>query len=326
METSDERAGEPDMRALIMGNPVARAFAITGDAWTQLILREAFYGVRRFSAWRDQLGAPRSVLADRLQRLTAAGMLETRPVAEGGARLEYRLTAMGLDMFGVAVMQGQWERKWARSPLQERYALRFYDRDTQDRLEPVVLGREHGEPVSVADVVWEVTAPMAPIAPPTSRRRRSQPIETDRPIIDRSTDIMGDYWSWAVLSAAYFRLRRFDEIHAALGVATNILADRLSRLVLHGVLERKPYQDAPVRYEYRLTEAGRDMYPIVLAMHGWSERWLYPDEKPPLRLKNAKTGEILSPVVCDRSTGRAIDPRRVRWEVEREAAPGSGAA
>jgi DNA-binding HxlR family transcriptional regulator len=222
-------------------------------------------------------------------------------------------------------MQGQWERKWARSPLQERYALRFYDRQTGDRLEPVVLGYEHGTPAGIDNVVWAVTAPMTPIAPPTSRRRRSQPIETDRPIIDRSTDIMGDYWSWAVLSAAYFRLRRFDEIHAALGVATNILADRLSRLVLHGVLERKPYQDAPVRYEYRLTEAGRDMYPIVLAMHGWSERWLYPDESPPLRLKSRTTGEILSPVVCDRSTGQAIDPRRVRWEVEREAAPEGGA-
>lgn len=308
---------ETDIRALIMGNPVARAFAIVGDAWTQLILREAFYGVRRFSVWRERLGAPRSVLADRLQRLTAAGLLETRPVAEGAARLEYRLTPMGLDMFGVAVMQGQWERKWARSPLQERYALAFFDRETGARLTPVVLTREHGRPFDAAGVDWRVTGPMTPIGPPTSRRRRSQPIETDRPIIDRSTDIMGDYWSWAVVSAAYFRLRRFDEIHAALGAATNILADRLARLVLHGVLERKPYQDAPVRYEYRLTEAGRDMYPIVLAMHGWSERWLYPGEAPPMRLVDRRTGEVLTPMVCDQATGRRLDPRRIRWELDR---------
>lgn len=308
---------EPDVRALIMGNPVARAFAIVGDAWIQLILREAFYGVRRFSVWRERLGIPRSVLADRLQRLTAIGMLETRPVEEGRARQEYRLTAMGLDMFGVAVVQGQWERKWARSPLQERYAIRFYDRASGARLDPVVLGAEHGRPATLGNVEWVVEGTMAPIAPPTSRRRRSQPIETDRPIIDRSTDIMGDYWSWAVLSAAYFRLRRFDEINAALGVATNILADRLSRLVLHGVLERKPYQDAPVRYEYRLTEAGRDMYPIVLAMHGWAERWLYPDETPPLRLRDRETQAAVHPLVCDRNTGLRLDPRLIRWEVER---------
>lgn len=310
---------DPDVRGLIMGNPVARAFAIIGDAWVQLILREAFYGVRRFSVWRERLGAPRSVLSDRLQRLVAVGMLETRPVSEGGARLEYRLTEMGLDMFGVAVMQGQWERRWARSPLQERYAIRFYDRNDGSRLEPTIFGREHGRPIGLGEVVWRVLGPLTPIAPPTSRRRRSQPIETDRPIIDRSTDLMGDYWSWAVLSAAYFRQRRFDEIHAALGVATNILADRLSRLVLHGVLERRPYQDAPVRYEYRLTQAGLDMYPIVLAMHGWSERWLYPGETPPLRLEDRKTGEVLCPIVCDLSSGRAIDPRQVRWELESAA-------
>ncbi|RZJ32938.1 MAG: transcriptional regulator, partial [Brevundimonas sp.] len=93
-----------------MGNPVARAFAVTGDAWTQLILREAFYGARRFSQWRDRLGMPRSVLTDRLNRLVTAGLFEQRPAKDSPTRMEYRLTEMGLDMFGVAVMQGQWER------------------------------------------------------------------------------------------------------------------------------------------------------------------------------------------------------------------------
>ena len=59
-----------------MGNPVARAFAITGDAWSQLILREAFYGVRRFSVWRERLGIPRSVLTARMTAL--AGLLQRR--------------------------------------------------------------------------------------------------------------------------------------------------------------------------------------------------------------------------------------------------------
>lgn len=123
-----------------MGNPVARAFAITGDAWTQLILREAFYGVRRFGVWRERLGTPRSVLTDRLQKLVAAGLLSQEQVATG-TRTEYRLTEMGLDMFGVAVVQGQWEKVWAQSPLQERYAIAFFDRETGRRLKPAVLTR-----------------------------------------------------------------------------------------------------------------------------------------------------------------------------------------
>ncbi len=298
-----------------MGNPSARAFAITGDAWTQLILREAFYGARRFGVWRERLGTPRSVLTDRLQRLVAAGLLKQTQV-DTGKRTEYRLTEMGLDMFGVAVMQGQWERVWARSPLQERYAINFFDRETGQRLQPGVLTHAQGVEVLPDKVSWRPGPGLTVIPPPTSRRRRSSPIETDRPIIDRSTEIMGDYWSWAVLSAAYFRLRRFDEIHAALGVATNILADRLNRLVRDGVLEKRPYQTAPVRFEYRLTEAGLALYPIVLAMHGWSQRWLVGADEAPLTLIDRASGEAITPVVCDLNSGEPLDPRRIRWEVE----------
>lgn len=301
-----------------MGNPIARAFAITGDAWTQLILREAFYGARRFGVWRERLGTPRSVLTDRLQRLVTAGLLKQTQV-DTGKRTEYRLTEMGLDMFGVAVMQGQWERVWARSPLQERYAINFFDRETGRRLQPGVLTHAHGVSVMHDKVSWKPGPGLTVIPPPTSRRRRSSPIETDRPIIDRSTEIMGDYWSWAVLSAAYFRLRRFDEIHAALGVATNILADRLNRLVRDGVLEKRPYQSAPVRFEYRLTEAGRALYPIVLAMHGWSQRWLVGADEAPLTLIDRASGEAITPVVCDLNSGEPLDPRRIRWEVEAAA-------
>lgn len=308
-----------------MGNPVARAFAVTGDAWTQLILREAFYGVRRFSVWRERLGMPRSVLTDRLNRLVTAGLLERRETAGAGVRTDYRLTEMGLDMFGVAVMQGQWERKWARSALQDRYAIAFFDRDTNERVIPAMFDHEGGHAIQLSNVGWEAGPGLTPIAAPTSRRRRTQPIETDRPIIDRSTDIMGDYWSWAVLAAAYFRMRRFDEIHEALGVATNILADRLNRMVLQGVLEKRLYQKAPPRFEYRLTDAGRDLYPMIMAMHGWAERWLCPDGSP-MRLIDKQTGEIIDAVVCDTVTGRKLDPRKIRWVVEEAASEDTDAA
>ncbi|MGA0543825.1 winged helix-turn-helix transcriptional regulator [Brevundimonas sp. VNH65] len=324
-ESATPAAAAPSTRDLIMGNPTARAFAITGDAWTQLILREAFYGARRFSVWRERLGIPRSVLTDRLNRLVSSGLLEQRGAPGSATRMEYRLTEMGLDMFGVAVMQGQWERKWARSPLQERYRLSFFDRKTGERVTPAIFDHERGHPVDPRHVRWEADEGLVPIPPPTSRRRRTQPVETDRPIIDRSTDIMGDYWSWAVLAAAFFRLRRFDEIHEALGVATNILADRLNRLVLHGVLRKELYQKAPPRFEYRLTDAGLDLFPIIMAMHGWSERWLCPDGAP-LHLIDAETGEPIRAVVCDLATGRALDPRDIRWEVESTTAPGEPGA
>lgn len=311
----DLPAHDVPMRLLIMGNPVAKAFAIIGDAWTQLILREAFYGARRFSVWRERLNIPRSVLTDRLKRLVEVGVLDERGVGRGSTRTEYHLSEMGLDLFGVAVIQGQWERRWASSPLQDRYALTFYDRLSGARVEPAVFDHERGQVVDPRHIGWEAREGLEAIPAPTSRRRRTQPIETDRPMIDRSTDVMGDYWSWGVLAAAFFRLRRFDAIHEALGVATNILADRLNRLVLHGILRKDLYQKTPPRFEYRLTEAGRDLFPMIIAMHGWSERWLCPDGSP-LHLIDRRTGERVTPVVCDAQTGVALDPRRVRWEMQ----------
>jgi DNA-binding HxlR family transcriptional regulator len=309
---------DPQLRALIMGNPVARAFAITGDSWTQLILREAFYGVRQFSVWRERLGIPRSVLTDRLKHLVAAGLLKQHLTGEK-SRTEYRLTEMGLDRFGIAVMLGQWERAYAQTFVKERYALAFYDRATGRRLTPAVLTKPTGIPVCANTVDWQPGPGLQAIAPPTSRRRRSSPRETDRPIVDHSTDIMGDYWSWAVLSAAYFRVRRFDEMHAVLRVATNVLADRLARLVLQGVLEKRPYQTLPVRFEYRLTDAGRALYPTILAMHGWSLRWLVGSNEAPLTLIDRMSGQVLTPVVCDLTSGEPMDPRRVSWQTETAA-------
>ncbi len=118
-----------------------------------------------------------------------------------------------------------------------------------------------------------------------------------------------------MLAAAFFRLRRFDEIHEALGVATNILADRLNRMVLHGVLEKKLYQKAPPRFEYRLTEAGLDLFLMIMAMHGWSERWLCPDGVP-LQLIDTSTGEPIHAVVRDLVTRPPAGPSRHPLEVE----------
>jgi len=310
----------PKLYPLVLGNPVALAFAVTGDAWTQLILREAFFGARRFSEWRERLGLPRSVLTDRLRRLLAAGILELRASIPGG-RSTYRLTAKGLDLYGIALMQGQWERRYASSRYQKRYALALFDRETGKPVRPGVLTREFGEAIDPRLVSYKAGPSVRPISPPALRRSRSVSSPANRPIIDRSTRIIGDFWTWAVLSAAFFRIRRFDELTDAIGVATNILADRLSRLIEAGILEKRAYQSSPERFEYRLTQAGRDLYPTIIAMFVWSERWLCHPGRSPLELFDRRTGERLAPVVADLNTGAALDPRRIRWQTEKVAAP-----
>lgn len=97
----------------------------------------------------------------------------------------------------------------------------------------------------------------------------------------RSADVLGDRWNLLVLHQAFLGTRRFDEFQAALGIGRNILSRRLSRLVGEGLLIRVEYQRRPPRYDYRLTQKGREVHPILTAMAAWGDRWLAGPGGPP---------------------------------------------
>lgn len=305
---------EGDPRALVTGNPWAIAHAVIGDTWTQLILREAFFGVRRFTDWSVNLGIPRSVLTDRLQRLGDAGVLE-RHVPSNAKRAEYRLTAQGRDLCGAAILQSLWERDHALSPAQRRYALSFHDARTDQPIQPGVLDGPHGRVIALEDTaVIAGTGLVARDPPDTRRLSRSRP-SPGRPMIDRSVTMIGDYWSWALIGSLFLGIGRFDDIAAATGMATNILSDRLARLGDDGMLEKVKSANAH-HHAYRLTEAGLGLFPLIMAIYGWFERWLCQTPLPPLTLVRRSNGERLHPVVCDLLTGRPIHVRHVRWRLE----------
>lgn len=93
---------------------VARTLGVVGDAWTLLILRDAFYGVRRFEDFRRDLGIARNILSHRLKRLVDHGLFERRPYSDHPTRHEYRFTERGRDLFGVLVALQAWGDRWAR--------------------------------------------------------------------------------------------------------------------------------------------------------------------------------------------------------------------
>jgi DNA-binding HxlR family transcriptional regulator len=103
-----------------------------------------------------------------------------------------------------------------------------------------------------------------------------------------------------VVREAFFGNRRYDRIQSELGIAPNILTDRLSRLVAQGVFLRRPYQNSPERHEYLLTDMGRDLYGSFLTMLAWGDRWLSKN-KPPLILHHLKCGhDFHASVICDK--------------------------
>src|SRR5271167_297807 len=91
----------------------------------------------------------------------------------------------------------------------------------------------------------------------------------ERCSIARTVSVIGDRWTLLILRDCFLRVRRFDDFEARLGITRHILADRLKKLVDAGVLQKVPYQDRQLRYEYRLTQKGLDLYPVLMSIVHW---------------------------------------------------------
>jgi DNA-binding HxlR family transcriptional regulator len=129
--------------------------------------------------------------------------------------------------------------------------------------------------------------------------------------VARVVDLLGDWWTPLVLRECFYGVRRFADFEARLGIGKNILTQRLSRLVKDGLLDKTPYQERPVRYEYRLTPMGRDFFPVIGALLRWGDDWLAEPEGPAMVLLDKSTGQPIRPIVVDENTGQKLDARNV---------------
>jgi DNA-binding HxlR family transcriptional regulator len=108
--------------------------------------------------------------------------------------------------------------------------------------------------------------------------------------IAATVQIIGDRWSLLILRDAFRGIRRFDEFQRDLGIARNLLTDRLHRLVEHGIFDKVAYQDRPVRYEYRLTRKGVELSPSLVALMKWGDAWTAGESGPPVVLVHDECG------------------------------------
>lgn len=130
--------------------------------------------------------------------------------------------------------------------------------------------------------------------------------------IARTLDTIGDRWSLLILRDAFYGVRRFEDFREDLGVARNILTDRLQKLVAHGVLDRVQYGERPPRFEYRLTDKGRDLLPVVLTMMRWGNRWTQDDAQAPVALFHTTCGHETEPVVTCSHCGEELVRHELR--------------
>lgn len=130
--------------------------------------------------------------------------------------------------------------------------------------------------------------------------------------IARSVDVLGDHWNLLLIRQACLGIRRFEDFQRSLSIGRNILTIRLNRLVHEGLLQRVEYQHSPPRHEYRLTQKGREVYPILAAMAAWGERWLTGPEGTPLVLHHTPCDHDMHATVVCSECSEALDVRQVR--------------
>lgn len=116
--------------------------------------------------------------------------------------------------------------------------------------------------------------------------------ETQNCSVARTLELIGDRWTILIVRDAFLGVRRFDDFQRSLGIARNVLAGRLQRLTDDGVLERRRYQERPVRCEYALTRRGLDLWPVIVSLKRWGDTHLAPDGKPLLFEHRDCGGEI----------------------------------
>lgn len=295
---------------------VARTVVILSDAWTFLVIREAFFGAHRFEEFRSMLEIPRATLTERLQRLVAEGIFRRIEYSETSSWVEYRLTQSGIDLYPTFMALMQFGDKW----LSERHGvpLQLVHSECGKMSKPCVACSHCKDRVTARHVTYRDGHGAGTVAiEPTKRFRRSSDdlFNRGRPSsVSRALQVIGDRWSFLVIREAFFGARRFDTLQTELGVAPNILSDRLSRLVERGIFMKRMYQSGPDRFEYLLTPMGFDLYGPLIMMMAWGDKWRS-NGKVPLILTHVDCGHDFTPVVLCTECREPVEAHAMQYRM-----------
>jgi DNA-binding HxlR family transcriptional regulator len=243
------------------------------DRWSLTLLLALIQGDRRFKDFEARTGQATRVLTTRLRALEAIGLIVRMPYQMHPPRHEYRLTAMGEAASEILLQMARWEQRWvdgdtpagslghARCGMQLVLELRC---------------TACGELVTAREIDWKVSRAQMQDVPEKQTVHRRSTVSGDgdpvRHVLGPTLDIFGDKWGIEILICAFFRIRRFSDFRQCTGISTNILADRLERLVAAQILRRS--EEPSRQAEYRLTERGIDLYGVPAVIKKWADAWL----------------------------------------------------
>jgi DNA-binding HxlR family transcriptional regulator len=137
--------------------------------------------------------------------------------------------------------------------------------------------------------------------------------------VAQTLERVGEWWTLLILQNAFCGMTRFDQFRNHLDIASNVLANRLAKLTKAGILDRRSADDDGRAYEYRLTKMGLDLYPVIIALTNWGERWVPDPKGPRIKLVDRKNGKPVPAVTVRSMDGRTLNA----FEVRALAGPGA---
>ena len=272
-------------------NAVARMLGLLGDEWTLLVLQQALMGATRYGDFQSRLPISHSVLSSRLRSLTNDELLERRVYQTNPVRAEYLTTPRSRSLWPMLVSIWDWERRWVPGHTTELPAMRHTV--CGGDFAPQVTCRACGETVSEKDIAtqWGPSGSWTRSIPAVATRRRSATGQAG--LFPQTMSVLGNRWAFAILVAAFVGISRFTDFQTQLNAPPGSIADRLGIFVANGVL-------VAADNRYRLTEKGRDLFPVLISALQWAQRWFRAAEGPAVVLTHTACGRhFTAALTCD---------------------------
>lgn len=254
---------------------------LLGDEWTLLVLQQALMGATRYGDFQSRLPISHSVLSSRLRSLTNDELLERRVYQTNPVRAEYLTTPRSRSLWPMLVSIWDWERRWVPGHTTELPTMRHTV--CGGDFAPQVTCRACGETVNEKDIAtqWGPSGSWTRSIPAVATRRRSATGQAG--MFPQTMSVLGNRWAFAILVAAFVGVSRFTDFQTQLNAPPGSVADRLGIFVANGVL-------VTADNRYRLTEKGRDLFPVLISALQWAQRWFRAAEGPAVVLTHTACG------------------------------------
>ena len=299
----------PDLdltRDALASSTLNHGLMVLGDRWTVAVLMGAFTGVNRFDDWQSRLGIPRPTLANRLKSLVALGLMRQREYQQRPKRLAYHLTRAGLKLYDHVLMVWMWEKRWGTR--QTALPEKLLHHGCGHPFVPVLACTACGGKAGMNDLHF--TLKVNPELLEQARRagRTARLASTDA--TGMGLGLRVDRWSLMIVTAVVLGCHYFDQLCHVLGIASSVLARRLSGMVESGLLLSQPDLNDARRNIYRLTPASRDLFPYLVCFSAWASRE-HLHQPSSIRPTHKTCGNPFFPIVVCSTCSKPLKP----WDV-----------